>query len=121
MFAVDEFNYWESASSFSYRRRKVIGKEMCVPAALDFLGLKKEKSEQYQLKNGLCIGATSSRYPVKNLQQYEDVKSSIPLVIRVPCYSQVEIAAVVSYYTRQAVVDGKMSTRDIIAFRMQTG
>jgi hypothetical protein len=121
MFAVDEFNYWDSPSSFSYRRRKIIGKEICVPAALNFISVKKEQCEKYSLKNGLCIGSTSFKHPVKNLNNYEDTKSSIPLVIRVPCYSQVEIAAAVSFYQRQAIVGDSMNTRDVVAFRMQTG
>lgn len=98
-----------------------MGKEICVPAALDFLGVKKEQSEKYQLKNGLCIGSTSFKHPVKNLNSYEDTKSSIPLVIRVPCYSQVEMAAVVSFYQRQSLIGGSMNTTDVVAYRMQTG
>lgn len=121
MFAVDEYNYWESPSSFHYRHKPVVGKEMCVPSVLQFVSQKKADSENYSLKNGICIGATSLKHPIKKLVTYEDHKSSIPLVIRVPCYSQVESAAVVSYYQKENLIDPGMRTQDIVAYRMLSG
>ena len=121
LFAVDEFNYWESPSSFRYRQRAVQASEICVPSVLKFASLKKADSENYSLKNGICIGATSAKHPIKKLVTYEDYKSSIPLVIRVPCYSQVELASVVSYYQRENLIDPGFRTQDIVAYRMQSG
>ena len=121
LFAVDEYNTWEAPSAFHYKMRAVGGKEICVPNSLNFLGIKKAESEAYTMKNGICIGAASSRYPNGLKIQYEDTKSSIPLTIRVPVYSQVEIASCVSYYQQQNVIDGGMNTLDVITYRMQSG
>ena len=121
LFAVDEFNYWESQSSFRYRQKAVQASEICVPSVLKFASIKKADSENYSLKNGICIGATSAKHPIKKLVTYEDYKSSIPLVIRVPCYSQVELASVISYYQRENLIDPGFRTQDIVAYRMQSG
>ena len=45
LFAVDEFNTWEVPSAFHYRMKAVTGKELCVPNALNFLGVKKTEGE----------------------------------------------------------------------------
>lgn len=121
LFAVDEYNTWEAPSAFHYRMRSVIGKEICVPHALNFLGIKKADYESYTMKNGMCVGAASSRYPNGLKIQYEDTKSSIPLTIRVPVYSQVEMASCVSYYQSQNIIDPGMNTLDVITYRMQSG
>ena len=92
-----------------------------MPSVLQFISLKKADSENYSLKNGICIGAASAKHPVKKLVTYEDFKSSIPLVIRVPCYSQVELASVMSYYQKENLIDPGMKTQDIVAYRMQSG
>lgn len=123
MFAVDEYNAWDAPSSFSYRRKKVIGMEMCVPSALRFLSVKKAETEHYSLKNGLCIATTSLKHNNKKEFLYEDVKSSVPLVVRVPCYSRVEMAAAISYYRKQGAISENVpvNTVDVTAYRMQTG
>ena len=121
LFAVDEYNTWEAPSAFHYRMKPVFGKEICVPHALNFLGVKKANSENYTMKNGLCVGSASSRYPDGLKIQYEDAKSSIPLVIRVPAYSQIEMASCVSYYQEQNIIDQGMNTLDVVTYRMQSG
>ena len=75
----------------------------------------------YSLKNGLCIAAASGKYPDGQKIQYEDTKRSIPLVVRVPSYSQVEIASCIAYYQVQNLIDPGMDTLDVVTYRMQTG
>ena len=96
---------------------------MCVPAALRFVSVKKADTENYKLKNGLCIATTSLKHNNKREFLYEDNKSSVPLVVRVPCYSQVEMAAVIAYYRKTGSISPnvQVNTVDVNTYRMQTG
>ena len=69
---------------------------------------------------------TLSQHPINPLsigrkEKYEDHKSSVPLVIRVPCYSQVECLAAVSYYTHQKRIGEGVSTQELLTFRTLAG
>ena len=54
-------------------------------------------------------------------ERYEDHKSSVPLIVRVPCYSQVECLAAVSYYTHQKRIGEGVSTQELLTFRTLAG
>eukprot|EP00596_Hydrurales_sp_CCMP1899_P002325 CAMPEP_0119034958 /NCGR_PEP_ID=MMETSP1177-20130426/1961_1 /TAXON_ID=2985 /ORGANISM="Ochromonas sp, Strain CCMP1899" /LENGTH=279 /DNA_ID=CAMNT_0006992801 /DNA_START=1315 /DNA_END=2154 /DNA_ORIENTATION=+ len=121
LIAVDQYNTWDAPSVYQYKNRPVLGKELCVPNALFFISKKKAESETYALKNGLCVGATSMRHTEGKKNTYNEYMQSIPLVIRVPSYTQVEMMAAVSFYTEQGRIEAGMSTQDILTFRTIQG
>jgi hypothetical protein len=67
------------------------------------------------------VGSASSKHPGMKGFQYEDVKSSIPLVVRIPCYNQGELVAAVKYYQGQNCIMRPITTEDLLSYRMQTG
>lgn len=121
LIAVDQYNTWDVPSVYQFRNRPVLGTELCVPNALFFISKKKADSESYSLKNGLCVGATSMKHTEGKKNTYNDFMSSIPLVIKVPSYNQVEMMSAVSFYTEQGIIEGGMSTQDILTFRTIQG
>lgn len=56
LFAVDQYNVWEVPSAYAFNKRAVLGKQLCVPHALNFLSIKKADSDSWEMKNGICIG-----------------------------------------------------------------
>jgi hypothetical protein len=121
LIAVDQYNSWDVPSVYSYRDKKVHSRELCVPHALSFISKKKADTDAWKLKNGICVAATSMRHSEGRNVKYEDSKSSLPLVIKVPCYSQTEMFAAASYYTNQKVVSEGVSTQELCTFRMYSG
>ncbi|KAJ1413363.1 hypothetical protein B484DRAFT_402061 [Ochromonadaceae sp. CCMP2298] len=121
LFAVDQFNTWEVPSAFSYRGRKLMGKELCVPAALNFLSFRKDESAEYSLRNGFCIAATSEHYSEGKTVNYADQRKSIPLTVTVPAYSAAEFLSAGAYYTTRNVLPREMELPDFLALRMFTG
>jgi Mitochondrial ribosomal death-associated protein 3 len=121
LIAVDQYNTWDGPSVYHYKDHRVMGRELCVPKALSFLTKKKAETEAWTMKNGICIAATSMRYPEGRKHKYEDFKNSIPLVLRVPCYSQLEMLSAVTYYTNQKRIGEGMSTQELLTFRMLSG
>ena len=73
------------------------------------------------MANGLCIASTSLRHPEGRKVKYEGQKSSVPLTLRVPCYSQVECLSAVSYYTHQKRIGEGLNTQELLTFRTLTG
>ena len=59
--AVDGYNHWSAGSAFQHRFKAVQGQDICVPSALSFMSRKKTETEEWTLKNGICIGAVSSK------------------------------------------------------------
>ena len=85
LFAVDQFNSWESMSAYHFRDTALHSRDICVPAALSFLSKKKDTVENWTLANGLCIAATSFKHSTDGgMATYQDCKSSMPLVVEVP-------------------------------------
>ena len=120
--AIDQYNTWEATSAFHYRNEPVAGKQLCVPHSLSFLSKRKPETEAWKLDNGLCVCATSHAHAEGRHETYESAISSVPLVVRVPAYSQVEFLSAVSFYTHQNLVPKSgTSVQDLLAFRMMAG
>ena len=119
--AVDEYNAWEAPSAFSYRSEAVHGRQICVPHSLRFVSKRKAETEAWTLRNGLCVCATSLSHAEGRKETFEDVKSSIPLVVRVPAYSRVEFLSAVTYYMHQGLVSPGTTAQELLAFRMLSG
>jgi len=119
--AVDQYNTWETTSAFHYRSEPVAGKQLCVPHSLRFLSKRKPETEAWKLDNGLCVCATSHAHAEGRHETFEDSISSIPLVVRVPAYTQVEFLSAVTYYTHQNIVAAGTTVQDLLAFRMMAG
>lgn len=119
--AVDEYNAWEAPSAFSYRSEAVQGRQICVPHSLRFVSKRKAETEAWTLRNGLCVCATSLSHPEGRKETFEDVKSSIPLVVRVPAYSRVEFLSAITYYMHQGLVAPGTTAQELLAFRMLAG
>ena len=119
--AVDQYNTWEVQSAFHYRMEPVAGKQLCVPHSLQFLSKRKPESEAWKLANGLCVCATSHAHAEGRAETFENSISSIPLVVRVPSYSQVEFLSAVTYYTHQNLIASGSTVHDLLAFRMLSG
>ena len=73
------------------------------------------------LKNGIYIGATSHRNNEGRKITYAVEKASIPLMIRVPSYSQVEFLGAMSYYIFQNRITNYMTPSELLAYRTFCG
>jgi hypothetical protein len=120
LFAVDEYNAWEAISAFSFNNVKVHARDLAVPRALSFLDKKKSITQQWTVKNGLCIAATAHSHPEGRDETFNDVLPSIPLCVRMPTYNHMEFLSAVSYYLNFAPVDPTLSYEDVLQFRMHT-
>jgi hypothetical protein len=56
LIAVDQYNTWEVPSAYAYNNQQLLGKQLCVPHALNFLSAKKAETAAWTMKNGVCIG-----------------------------------------------------------------
>jgi hypothetical protein len=70
LFAVDQYNTWEVPSAYSYNNQQLLGKQLCVPHALNFLSAKKAETAAWTMKNGVCIGEWTIQ-PVQPLKGTE--------------------------------------------------
>ena len=95
------------------------------PHVTKFVSAKKKDNVGKSMgENVLCIGATSFRYPLykkKDMVSYETFQSSLPLSIRVPCYSSVEFLAAMKMYLSSGVVEFGASNNELITFRTHVG
>lgn len=121
LIAVDQYNTWEAQSAYSYKSEPVSGRQLCVPHSLSFIGKKKADTDKWRLKNGLCICSTSHAHAEGRNETFENYKSSVPLVIKVPNYSQVEFLSAATYYTHQNLIAKGTSTQELLTFRMISG
>ena len=85
LFVVDQINSWEHMSPYQYRDHELHSRDIAVPKALSFVSRKKATVDEWTVRNGLCLGATSFRHePMKRWESYDASMSSIPLAIEVP-------------------------------------
>ena len=118
LLAVDQYNTWDGPSVYHYREIPVLGRELCVPYALNFISKKKAETDNFIVKNGICIAATSMKHPEGRKSKYEDAKSSIPFVLRIPCYNQQEMLGITSYYMNQKRIGEGVNVQELLTFRM---
>ena len=98
LFAVDQFNSWESMSVYHFRDTALV-LEIYVCLLLFLSYPKKDTVENWTLANGLCIAATSFKHSTDGgMATYQDCKSSMPLVVEVPEYSAAEFLSVLEHY-----------------------
>lgn len=122
LFAVDQFNAWESMSAYHYKENALHSRDICVPAALSFLSRKKETVAEWKVENGLCIAATSFKHATDGgLATYRDSKSSMPLVVEVPEYSAAEFASALEHYDVRRMTERAPTPGEIEAFRIAVG
>lgn len=118
LIAVDQMNSWDAPSAFGNENGPVSGRDLCVPRALSFLTIHKADSANMQLKNGLFFAATSQRRNEGREITYYKNKNSMPLLLRVPNYNQVEFLACISYYVRQNILFNRLPRPEVLGFRM---
>jgi len=121
LIAVDQYNAWDAGSAFHWESKHVHGKEICVPSALSFISKKKGETDAWQLKNGLCVAAVSSKHPEGLKEQYKHVANSIPLTVTVPSYNQREFISAVSHYEQSSLISGGVTLSELNNFRTITG
>lgn len=121
LIAVDEYNTWFDKSAFFYDHRPIMGNEISVPNALQFLQRKKQDTDSWKLKNGLCVAATSFEHSEGNKISFEDVSASLPFNITIPNYNQVEYLSAISYYMTYSLIEPSFSFEDFVLFRTFTG
>ncbi len=122
LFAVDQMNTWEHMTPYQYRDHYLHARDIAVPKALSFVTRKKTTVEDWTMKNGLCLGATSFKHePMKGWETYAASMSSIPLTIEVPVYSKAEFKAALEHYDLDTMTERSPSAQEIEAFRMSVG
>ena len=117
LFAVDQINTWSVPSSFQYEKVPIMPNDICVPHSLNFISKKKAEVEKFKLKNGLCVGTVSLKHPGGSKLNFYDSKNSIPLLIKVPEYSQVEFLSAFQYYTEHGRISSNHTTQDFLLLR----
>ena len=118
MLAVDQINTWSVPSVYGYDGKKLLSSDICVPYALDFTARKKKDVlNKVNVKNGLCIGATSFKHVEGNKTDFLDVANSFPLLVQVPVYSRIEYLSIVQCYTHHGIFDNAHTTDEIVALR----
>jgi hypothetical protein len=91
--------------------------DICVPHSLNFISKKKSEGEKFKLKNGICVGTVSFKHPEGSKLNFYDSKNSIPLLIKVPEYSQVEFLSAFQYYTEHGRISSNHTTQDFLLLR----
>jgi hypothetical protein len=72
------------------------------------------------MKNGICVAAVSNKYPESRHETFENVGRSIPLLINIPTYSQVEYLSSLSNYLHHGRIDAGIENHEALTFRMYT-
>lgn len=121
LLAVDQVNTWHAQSAFHYNDIPVFPQDICVPYALNFMSKKKTIIDDFKIKNGLCIAAVSFKHNEGNKLNFIDAKNSIPLLIRVPTYNQIEFLSSVLYYMAHGHVHDSHTMNDLLALRTCVG
>ena len=116
--AVDQYNSWEAKSAFAYEDLDINGRDICVPSSLKFISKKKVEMNNYKLANGLCVAATSFKNTEGKKVTYDDVQNTLPLLVKVPNYNQIEFLSAISHYVNQSIVSNDISLNELLAFRM---
>lgn len=120
LFAVDQYNTWDIPSVYKYDNQPVMGRQLCVPSALEFITKHRKTTEEWTVKNGFCIAVTSGTHTEAKFLDYEDVKSSVPLRLRVPNFNKVEYLAYVSHLAEINKLSKVTSLQDVLALRTFT-
>jgi hypothetical protein len=120
LIAVDQVNFWDMKTVYKYEGKPISVSQLCVPYATKFISHKKSENNSSLGKNVFCIGASSLFYPVskKSLITYVDSRSSLPLIINVPCYSHVEFLAACKMYLNSRVLDHGIDNQQLLAYRI---
>lgn len=121
LIAVDQYNAWDAPSAYHWEKEQVQGFQISVPSALKFLSKKKVETDAWQLRNGFCIAAMSSKHPEGQHEPYSKVTNSIPLTLTVPAYNQREFISAVSHYEQSSLIVGGVTFSELNAFRTITG
>ena len=122
LFAVDQFNSWELMSPYQYKEQKLHSRDIAVPSALSFISRKKSTVEEWSMKNGLCLGATSFRHsPLGGMDDYAASMSSIPLTVEIPRYSKTEFKTALEHYDLSSMTERLPTGQEVEAFRMSVG
>lgn len=121
LIAIDQYNTWEVPSAFSYEKVPIYGKQLCVPYALNFLSTKRADTDTWQLNNGLIIAATSQHHMEGRNFKYEDYKPSIPFMITMPFYSNIEYISAILHYMNVNRIQEQLDIHELLAYRMHTG
>lgn len=121
LLAVDQYNTWEAPSAYHYGNEHLHGWQIAVPHALRFLSKRRTETDAWTIKNGFCICAVSQRHVPGRKEIYEDCKRSIPLVVRVPSYSQVEFLSALAFYGSQNVISESITAQELLSFRTLAG
>lgn len=121
LIAVDQYNTWCVNSAFSYEYEPVVGHQIAVPNALRFIGNNKSSTDEWEMKNGLCIAATSFKHNEGGKVTFENAKHLLPLRVRVPVYNQTEYLSALSYYINNFAVDSTITLEDYLEYRIYSG
>ncbi len=122
LLAVDQYNTWEAPSAYQYRDKQLHGFNLAVPNALKFISKTKTETASFQVKNGMCIAAVSSKHPAEGgLQVFNDIASSVPLTLNIPSFSKQEFVSVMTHYTEKKIITVDLTRSDLTAFRSMTG
>ena len=120
LLAVDQVNTWQTPSAYHYENKPVMPSDICVPYAFNFMSKKKVIIDDFNIKNGLCVGAVSFKHNEANKVNFIDAKNSIPLLIRVPTYNQVEFLSSILYYSAHGRIDKSHTLNELLALRTFT-
>eukprot|EP00607_Mallomonas_marina_P002239 CAMPEP_0182438212 /NCGR_PEP_ID=MMETSP1167-20130531/85599_1 /TAXON_ID=2988 /ORGANISM="Mallomonas Sp, Strain CCMP3275" /LENGTH=526 /DNA_ID=CAMNT_0024631461 /DNA_START=413 /DNA_END=1993 /DNA_ORIENTATION=- len=121
LIAIDQYNTWLGKSGYQYEHKPVNASDLCVPHALSVLTRYKEKNLQWNMKNGMVLVAMSYKHPEGLKDTLLDTVHSLPLVLNVPVYSQVEFLAAVKYSMYLNRIEDMFTTRELLAFRSHCG
>ena len=121
LLAIDQYNCWEGPSAYYFNNKVVTAEDMCVSKALKPISKRKAITSEWKMKNGLAICALSFKHPQGLKNNYADVVAALPVLIRVPVYSQTEFLAAIKYYVHQKRIDSNITTQEIVAYRSFTG
>eukprot|EP01038_Epipyxis_sp_PR26KG_P003963 gene3963-5683_t len=125
LIAIDEYNTWEIPTAYSYDNILLQSTDLVVPSQLKFLSPKKAenltKFADNPLKNGMVICATSMHYNEIQKINFDHYALSLPLVIKVPQFNQIEFLSMMSYYVNQSLVSKNATLNHILGYRTYTG
>lgn len=118
MFAVDQYNVFESPSPYYWNRVRISGQDLCVPRALLSLSRNKAANEAYQLANGLVLCATSHTHEEgRDSGSYADRASSLPLLIQVPNYNAGEFFSTMRLYAAACKTADWVTLPQLLTYR----
>eukprot|EP01042_Synura_sphagnicola_P000430 gene430-455_t len=121
LIAIDQYNSWSDVSGYHYDMEAVQAYDLCVPRALRPIREKKAETLNWRLENGIVMCALSFHHPQGRRYNFENSVPSVPVVVRVPVFSQREFFSTVMYYLHKNRIDPAVSTNEIVAFRTFTG